>query len=114
MKQIAQTFNLAPGGTTPTVTIQGPLVLPGGITDYKLSDIVGVFLTYLFPIAGIILFFIIIWGGYDVLMSQGEAEKLEAGRNKLTSGIIGMVLLVLSYLFARLIGYIFGVGGGIF
>lgn len=108
MKILAQKIGV--GG----VELEGPLKLPGISGDPKLTDIVGVVVTYLFPLAGVILFFIIIWGGYDLLMSEGEAEKLEAGRGKITSGIVGMVLLVLSYFFARVVGYVFGIGGGLF
>ncbi len=112
MKTLAQGLEIGSPGSS--VSISGPLKLPGITGNPKLSDIVGVIITYLFPVAGVILFFIIIWGGYDLLMSEGEAEKLEAGRNKITSGIIGMVLLVLSYFFAKLVGYIFGIGDGLF
>lgn len=111
MKTIAQKLIINPSGSP--VEFSGPLII-NGLTDFKLSDIIGLILTFLFPLAGVILFFIIIWGGYDLLMSEGEAEKLEAGRNKITSGIIGMVLLVLSYFFVRVIGFVFGVGGGLF
>lgn len=112
MNILAQKIRIGSEGTG--ISISGPLKLPGISGTPKLADIIGVVITYLFPIAGVILFFIIIWGGYDLLMSEGEAEKLEAGRSKITSGIIGMVLLVLSYFFARLVGYIFGIGGGLF
>jgi hypothetical protein len=111
MKTLAQKLIINPSGSP--VEFSGPLKI-NGLTDFKLTDIIGLVITYLFPLAGVILFFIIIWGGIDLLMSQGEPEKITAGQGKITSGIIGMVLLVLSYLFARIIGYVFGVGGGLF
>jgi hypothetical protein len=100
----------APGQPAPSVYIQGPLQNINSLGDFLtlLTNQI------LFPISGVIVFLILIWGGYDLLMSQGESEKIESGRNKITAAIIGLVLLVLSYFFANLIGYIFGVGGGMF
>jgi hypothetical protein len=88
--------------------IDSPLV---GINN--IGDLVNRIMTFLIPIAGIILFLVIIWGGYDFMMSGGAPEKVKSGRAKITTGIIGFILLVLSYFFAKLIGTIFGLGGGI-
>lgn len=107
---IAQRLNIFPRETgTPTpIIIQGPLV---GIES--LSDIISVLMSFFYPFAGVILLFVCIWGGYDLLTSQGESEKLNSGRSKITSGIIGFILLAISYILARVLGFIFGVGEGI-
>ncbi len=108
--KLAQQIIINPTGTGTPIAISGPLV---GID--KLTDLINVVINMvLFPLAGVIVFFILIWGGYDLLMSQGEAEKIQAGKNKITTAIIGLVLLVVSYLITRIVGYIFGVGGGVF
>lgn len=91
-------------------TITNPLLDPSLTT---IGDVVNRVLPFLYGIAGIILFFVIIWGGFDVLMSGGEPEKVEGGRAKITAGIIGFVLLAVSFLLARLVSYIFGLGNGI-
>ena len=77
------------------------------------SDVINILLTFIVPFAGVALLLVIIYGGYEILMSQGVSEKLDAGKHKITSGIVGFVLLVLSYFIAKLLGYIFGVGEGI-
>lgn len=107
-KTVAQGLQIQPSGAAP-VNITGPLV---GINN--LGDLVNTLMSFLLPISGVILFFILVWGGYDILMSQGESERLQSGKNKITAGIIGIVLLVLSYLITNILGYIFGVGGGFF
>lgn len=91
-------------------TISNPLLNPSIQT---LGDVVNLLLPFLYGIAGVILFFVILWGGFDILLSAGESEKVEGGRMKITSGIIGFVLLALSFLLARLVTYIFGLGNGI-
>jgi len=95
-----------PGGGA--MNVKGPLV---GIE--KLSDLVQLIINFLVPLAGVILFLIIIWGGYDVIASEGNPEKVQSGKQKITAGVIGFVLLVCSYFIAKLLGYIFGVGDGI-
>ena len=61
----------------------------------------------------LVLFFILVWGGYDFLMSHGTAEKVKSAQAKITAGIIGFVLLMLSFLIVKLISFIFGLGSGI-
>ena len=103
-----QVGNLGSGTSARSISVHGPLV---GIEN--LSDILTVLMSFFYPFAGVILLFVCIWGGYDLMTSHGEAEKLNSGRSKITAGIIGFVLLAASYTLARVIGFIFGVGEGI-
>ncbi len=89
--------------------IEGPLV---GINN--IGDLINRILPILISFAGLILLFTLIWGGYDFINSQGEAQKVKSAQAKITAGIIGIVLLVISYLLSRLISKIFGLGEGIF
>lgn len=73
-----------------------------------LADVVNAIIPFVVSLSGIILLFVLIWGGVDVMTAQGSAEKVKAGRSKITSGIIGYILLLLSYFAARLLAYIFG------
>ena len=101
---LAQSLNLG------SQTIQGPL-------DSSVSSLGGIItkaLGFIMPMAGIILLFVLISGGYDYMMSQGNADKMKSAQAKITSGIIGFILLIISFLATRLIAYIFGLGGGIF
>ncbi len=108
-KLLAQTLEIkTPDSNSATsVKLEGPLK---GINS--LGDLINLALSFLVPLAGVILFLIIIWGGYDVLMSNGNAEKVQKGQQKITAGIIGFVLLTASYFIAKLLGFILGVGEG--
>lgn len=48
------------------------------------------------------------------MTSGGVPEKVDGARGKITSGLIGFFLLVLSYFLVRFISFIFGLGEGIF
>lgn len=99
----AQSLNI--GGAN----IQGPLV---GINNA--GDLINVLMTFLVPFAAIILFFVLLWGGYDFLSSAGNEDKINTAKAKITAGLIGFFLLVSSYLIVSLIAQIFGLGGGLF
>jgi len=79
----------------------------------SIGDLVNRIFQFLIPLAAVILLIVFIWGGYDYMMSQGSPEKVKSAQAKITTGIIGLVLLLLSYVFVRLISQIFGLGGGI-
>ncbi len=89
--------------------IEGPLE---GINN--IGDLINRLLPFFIGIAGIILLFVFIWGGYDLIMSQGDANKVKSAQAKITTGLIGFILLILSYLITSLIARIFGLGGGFF
>jgi TRAP-type C4-dicarboxylate transport system permease small subunit len=89
--------------------IEGPLE---GINN--IGDLINRLLPFFIGIAGIILLFVFIWGGYDLIMSQGDANKIKSAQAKITTGLIGFILLILSYLITSLIARIFGLGGGFF
>ncbi len=101
---LAQSLNLG------SQTIEGPL----DSSIDSLGAIITKGLGFIMPMAGIVLLFVLISGGYDYMMSQGNADKMKSAQAKITSGIVGFILLIISFLVTRLIAYIFGLGGGIF
>ncbi len=100
---------LAQSMTVGGQSIQGPLV---GIN--KVGDLISKLLTLLIPLGGIILLIVVIWGGYDYMMSRGTPEKVKTAQAKITYGIIGFVLLAVSFLLIKVIQIIFGLDTGIF
>lgn len=89
--------------------IKGPL---SGINN--LSDVINALLKFLVPLASVILFFVLIWGGIDYIISRGDPEKIKIARAKITTGLIGFILLIASYALVRVISSIFGIGQGLF
>lgn len=92
------------------VDITGPLVIDNK-TNPTVADVINQVMKFLYPFAGILLFVYLVWGGYDYLLSQGSPEKVKAGKAKITSAFIGFILLILSYILARLVGKILGLTG---
>lgn len=94
--------------------LQGPLQGPGGSQIETLADLINVITSFVVPFALVILFFVFVSGGYDFLFSRGNPEKVKSARAKLTAGVVGFILLVMSYLIVRLVSQIFGIGEGLF
>ncbi|MBI2051826.1 hypothetical protein HYT33_03645 [Candidatus Roizmanbacteria bacterium] len=101
---IAQTVKI--GGQT----IRGPL--GGGINT--LGDVINRVMTVLVPFAAVVLFLVLVWGGYDFVLSGGNPEKVKKGKAKITTALVGFLLLVFSFLIVRLVSQIFGLGTDLF
>jgi len=91
------------------LTIEGPLKFN------TLGEIVSrVVNFFLIPISGVILLLVFIWAGYDFMTSEGNPEKIKSAQAKMTTGIIGIVLLVLAFLIVKVVELILGIRTGIF
>lgn len=63
-------------------------------------------------IGGGIAFLLILFGGFQILTSAGNPEQLAAGRELVTSAIMGLLLIIFSVFLLRLIGFnILGIPG---
>lgn len=89
-------------------TIKGPII---GFDT--LGELVNKIIQFLIPLSAVILLLVLIWGGYEFLMSRGEPGKIKSAQAKITSGIIGFVIIILAYFITKLLAFIFGLGDGI-
>lgn len=78
-------------------------------TYSNLGDIISALLPYLFVLAGLILFAFIIWAGFEFLTSAGDPEKVKSAQGKLTSAIVGFIIIFAAYWIAQILQIIFGV-----
>jgi hypothetical protein len=56
-------------------------------------------------IAGGIAFLLILFGGFQILVSAGNPEQLNEGRELVSSAVAGLLLIIFSVFLLRLIGY---------
>lgn len=73
---------------------------PGGILN--------ILIPYLFTFAGLILFVMLLWGGFEMVSGAATPQSQEAGKNRITAALIGFTLLFVSYWIAQLVEFIFG------
>jgi len=74
-----------------------------------LGDIISSLLPYILVIAGLTLFILLIIGGFGMLTSAGSPEKMKAAQGKITSAVIGFVIIFVSYWLMRILEIIFGI-----
>ena len=55
--------------------------------------------------AGGIAFLLILFGGFQILASAGNPEKLNEGRELVSSAVAGLLLIIFSVFLLRLVGY---------
>lgn len=88
-------------------TLNGAIGLKGG--NDTLGEIIGNFLPYLLTIAGLILFGMLIMGGFTMLTGAADKQSQEGGKNMITSALVGFFVIFLAYWIAQLLQVIFKV-----
>ncbi len=86
------------GFSSPLTTAQTPAQLA--------TQIINIMLLF----AGIVAVFFIIIGGYRYLTAGGNSEQAESGRTSVVNAIIGVVIIILSYVIINVIVNLVGNG----
>lgn len=89
-----------------------------GCTDGPAGDVAtikglecafGNFISVILALAGIVLFLMLVVGGFRYLVSGGDPKAVEAAKGTITQAILGLVILVLAFLILVFIQKITGV-----
>lgn len=107
---------LAGGGVSNTIT--NP-VFKGTIFDAMISTEGGgaIFIGMLLPkmvglifvVGAVSFFFIFLWGAVSWILSGGDKAHVESAKGRITSAIVGLILLLSSIAIVKLIELFFGV-----
>lgn len=65
-------------------------------------------ITLFYVISMVVLVFMIVWGAFDWITSEGDKEKLGGARNKIINAIIGIMLLAAAFGIIRVLGQFTG------
>lgn len=106
--------NLLAGAPTNT-EITNPIFGPGlqgvyssGPTSF-LSTFIPNFIGLVFVIGVLIFFFMFIWGAIQWISSGGDKQALEAARGRITSAVIGIVILLAAFALLNIVETFFGI-----
>lgn len=72
------------------------------------SDLINNILPNVYVAAGVIIFFMFIFGGFKVLSSASDTSKLEEGKKTITFAIMGLLVVFGSYWIIQIIQVITG------
>ncbi len=67
-------------------------------------------LSFVMVLAALLVFMYLIWGGIEWITSGGDKGKTESARNKITSAVIGLIVLAASYAILLLVLSFLGFG----
>lgn len=73
------------------------------------AAIISELLPYILTFAGLILFAMLIMGGFTMMTATTDPKKAEAGKERITTAIIGFVIIFAAYWISQIIEIIFGV-----
>jgi len=74
----------------------------------SLGTIIGDLMPYVFSISGIVLLFMIIAAGYQLLTSAGNPEGMEKGKKRLTAALTGFILIFAAFWILQLVEVFIG------
>jgi len=80
-----------------------------GNDNFVLAKLINRLLEYIFPLASLALFLMLVWGGFEMLTGAASKKNLDAGKQRVTTALIGFVLLFSAYWIAQIVEYITGV-----
>lgn len=80
-----------------------------GNTYPTFSTFLNLLVPVAFVIAGIILLFLLIGGGFAIISSGGNAKSVESGKNQIMGAIIGFLVIFASFWIIQIIQAITGV-----
>jgi uncharacterized membrane protein len=78
-------------------TISNPGGLFPSFGNNSIGGITLALINLLLGIVGILSIFFIIYGGFQYITSRGNEEQADSGKKTLTNAIMGLVIVLLSY-----------------
>jgi hypothetical protein len=85
-----------------------------GTTGFKfansnLGEIISQLLPYIIGFAGLALFIMLIWGGITLMTAAGDPAKSKAGYGKISAGLIGFLIIFVSYFVTQIVEVVLGI-----
>ncbi len=77
------------------------------LENAKLGEVISALLPYIYVIAGLILFVLLITAGFSLLTSAGNPDSVKKAQGKIVSALIGFIIIFASYWLAQIMEIIF-------
>jgi len=68
---------------------------------------------FIFGIAGLILFAMLLWGSMEIMFGAATPKSAESGKTRITYAIIGFIIIFMVFWIGQIIQQIFGINFGI-
>ena len=84
----------------------------GGAVDVNnatIGELVGALLPYIFAGAGLLLLLFLVFGGLSLMLSRGDPKAVQSAKDKITSALVGFIIVFASYWIVQIVGRILGI-----
>jgi len=68
-----------------------------------LNRLIAWFYYFIVGISGLAAFFMLVWGGFQWLTSAGSPSKISEAKDRITSAILGLIIILASFLILKVI-----------
>jgi hypothetical protein len=75
----------------------------------SVGSIISALLPYAMVLAGLLMLIMLVWGGITLMTAAGDPGKSKEGYGKIQAGIIGFVIVFVSYFVAQIVQVVLGV-----
>ncbi len=83
-----------------------------GLKNAPPSNLISDIIKIILGLIGVIFLILIIISGFEWMMSGGDSEKIKKARSRIKNAVIGIIIIVFSYILVSLVfSLIGGVGG---
>lgn len=73
----------------------------------NIADIINGLLPYAFTLAGVVLFVLLLASGFEFLTSAGDEKKLQQAKGRITSALVGFIIVVAAYWLTQIVEFLF-------
>lgn len=84
--------------------------LSGNKIPSDIGSLISTTLPYVFGAAAIALLIYMISGGLQMMTSQGDPKAMQSAQGKITSAVMGFVIVIISFAITSLLAQILGIG----
>lgn len=74
-----------------------------------IDGLINTLLPFIFVLAGLILFLMLIAGGFQLLTSAANPKTADAGKQRITTALIGFLIIVVAYWLTQIVEIILGI-----
>ena len=79
-----------------------------GFRFTTIGSVITAAIPYIFFFAGVALLLYIIMGGYTLMTSRGDQKAIAAGKERITHGLIGFIIVFTAFWVVQLVGNLLG------
>ena len=95
------------GGLSGAIPSLKPIFQAGPASN--VGEIISTIIPYLFVLAGLLLLFYLIYGGFHMMIAAGNEKGLAQAKGKISNALIGFLLLFISYWLVQVIEFVLGI-----